>query len=91
MRKSRINSYLNRKYKHSKKKRTNSKNKAKASIKPCNIINVHGEKLVLPTSYPGNLYTHIFLNPDRHQPMEAFSDDYLRKLYKKYRVKCYGK
>lgn len=93
-RQKRINNYLSKKYKKRGYRRTKLKNKNKNKKKvlpPCNIINVHGEKITLPYSYPGIMWVHIFLNPDRHYPMESFSSDYFLKLYKKARVKCYGK
>ena len=90
MRRSRINNYLSKKYNRRHKTLT-KKNNYRVKLEPCEIINVHGEKVILPTSFPGNLYVHIFLNPDRHYPIESFNNDYFGKLYRKYRIKCYGK
>ena len=81
MRRSRINNYLTKKYNRRHKMLSKKNNRSK--LEPCEIINAHGEKVILPTSFPGNLYVHIFLNPDRHYPIESFNNDYFIKLYKK--------
>ena len=87
-----INKYLSNKYSKSKKNVKNKYNTLKKQQqKECYIINVHNEKVVLPKKYPGKLYMHIFFNPDRHYPIDAFEDNYFNDLYKKYRIKCYGK
>ena len=91
-RKNRINHYLSDKYNSKKEKIIEKKRNILREKKvACEIINVHGEKIILPTTYPGKLYVHIHLNPDRHLPIDTFSDEDFLKIYKFHRIRCYGK
>ena len=56
----------------------------------CSIINVHDEDILLPKTYPGDLWVHNNLEHQRDKPLEYFTSDHLKEVYRKHRNICYG-